>query len=80
MRLTLLFVHDPGSNPGLEFSLYPQQLLDGLEQDEHESEEELDDVHICGTCKIQFNSIDAFVDHKQTHQRLNKLAPVHPLK
>ena len=67
----MLIVHVPGSNPGLEFSLYSQQfgVLDGLEEDDDETEEELDDVHICGTCKIQFNSIDAFVDHKRTHHR-----------
>jgi len=32
------------------------------------------DVHICGLCKIQFNSIDDFVIHKSSHLRYFKKA------
>ena len=25
----------------------------------------MDDIHICGTCKEQYNDLDAFVEHKR---------------
>ena len=70
------------SNSGLEFSLYPQHLgdLDSLESHVNEikgdeGEDSDDDLHICGVCKIQFTSIEAFVHHKKSHHRSAKYEP-----
>lgn len=31
--------------------------------------EEDEDVHICGACKLQFRSIESFIQHKKQHKK-----------
>ena len=68
---TFIIIGLSSTHQSLEFSLYSHQLgdLQVLEEDSFSEEEEIEDVHICGTCKIQFTSLDAFVEHKRTHHR-----------